>query len=116
MWGFRIHVELHTGLGLRFGLQCVARLMRAVDIHGVGHHNQRRYRPDAAANEDLVKREFTADDPDRNWMTVIAQHRASDACGYCRGIPYSWRRRILGCSTADHVLSKLVVHAPEMAY
>jgi len=73
----RIHAELRMGLGLRIGRKRVARLMRIADIHGVSHRRKRRHRPDTATHDDLVKRQFTADGPDRVWFTDITQHRAT---------------------------------------
>ena len=67
----RIHAELRMGLGLRIGRKRVARLMRVADIHGVSHRRKRRHRPDTATHDDLVKRQFTADGPDRVWFTDI---------------------------------------------
>ncbi|MEX1210471.1 MAG: IS3 family transposase, partial [Candidatus Nanopelagicales bacterium] len=79
----RIHAELRMGLGLWIGRKRVARLMRIADIHGVSHRRKRRHRPDTATHDDLVKRQFTADGPDRVWFTDITQHRASDGWVYC---------------------------------
>jgi putative transposase len=111
----RIHAELRMGLGLRIGRKRVARLMRAADIHGVSHRRKRRHRPDTATHDDLVKRQFTADGPDRVWFTDITQHRASDGWVYCCAVIDAWSRRVVGWSIADHMRSELVVDALEMA-
>ena len=70
----RIHAELRMGLGLRIGRKRVARLMRGAGIHGVSHRRKRRHRPATATHDDLVKRRFTADGPDRIWFTDDTQH------------------------------------------
>jgi transposase InsO family protein len=111
----RIHAELRIGLGLRIGRKRVARLMRAADIHGVSHRRRRRHRPDTATHDDLVKRRFTADGPDRVWFTDITQHRASDGWVYCCAVIDAWSRRAVGWSINDHMRSELVVDALEMA-
>lgn len=74
----RIHAELRMDLGHRIGRKRVARVMRAADIHGVSHRRKRRHRPYTATNDDLVKRHFTANGPDRVWFTDITQYRARD--------------------------------------
>ena len=103
------------GLGLRIGRKRVARLMRGAGIHGVSHRRKRRHRPDTATHDDLVKRRFTADGPDRVWFTDITQHRASDGWVYCCAVIDAWSRKVVGWSIADHVRSELVVDALEMA-
>ena len=79
----RIHAELRMGLGLRIGRKRVARLMRGAGLHGVSHRRKRSHRPYTATQEDLVKRRFTADGPDRVWFACLTQHRASDGWIYC---------------------------------
>lgn len=111
----RIHAELRMGLGLRIGRKRVARLMRAADIHGVSHRRKRRHRPDTATHDDLVKRRFIADGPDRVWFTDITHHRVSDWWVYCCAVIDAWSRRVVGWSIADHMRSELVVDALEMA-
>jgi len=111
----RIHAELRIGLGLRIGRKRVARLMRNAGIHGVSQRRKRRHHPDTAIHDDLVKRQFTADAPDRVWFTDITQHRASDGWVYCCAVIDAWSRKIVGWSIADHVRSELVVDALEMA-
>jgi len=111
----RIHAELRMGLGLRIGRKRVARLRRAADIHGVSHRRKLRHRPDTATPDDLVKRQFTADGPDRIWFAYLTQHRASDGWVYGCAVIDEWSRRIVGWSVADHMRSELVVDALEMA-
>lgn len=74
----RVHAELTLGLGLRLGRKRVARLMRTNGLVGVCHQRKRRgWRPAPATHDDLVKRRFAADAPDRLWFTDITQHRAA---------------------------------------
>lgn len=65
----RIHAERCMGLGLLIDRKRMARLMQGADIHGVLHWRKRRHRPDTATHDALVKRQFTADGPDRVWFT-----------------------------------------------
>ncbi len=112
----RVHAELRLGMGMRLGRKRVARLMREAGIQGVCHRRKRRgWRPSPATHEDLVKRQFVADRPDRVWFTDITQHRAADGWVYCCAVIDAHSRRIVGWSIADHIRSELVVDALEMA-
>ena len=111
----RVHAELRLGLGICCGRKRVARLMRDAGLAGVCHRRKRGQRPAPATHEDLVKRVFTADAPDRVWFTDITQHRARDGWVYCCAVIDAYTRRIVGWSIADHIRTELVVDALEMA-
>ena len=111
----RVHAELRLGLGISCGRKRVARLMRDAGLQGVCHRRKRGQRPAPATHEDLVKRVFTADAPDRVWFTDITQHRANDGWVYCCAVIDAYTRRIVGWSIADHIRTELVVDALEMA-
>ena len=111
----RVHAELRLGLGVRVGRKRVARLMRTAGIRGVSHRRKTGHRPDTATHDDPVKRQFTADRPDRVWFTDITQHRAADGWVHCCAVIDAWSRRIVGWSIADHIRTELVVDALEMA-
>ncbi len=71
----RVHAELALGLGIAVGRKRVARLMRAAGLAGVSHRRKhQRGSPLRAVHEDLVQRKFTADGPDRLWVTDITEH------------------------------------------
>ncbi len=83
----RIHAELRLGLGVACGRKRVARLMRHAGLVGVCHQRKRRgQRPLPAPHDDLVRRRFTAEGPDRLWCTDITEHP-------CQGPLSSARRR-----------------------
>ncbi|MGA0569047.1 IS3 family transposase [Rathayibacter sp. KR2-224] len=112
----RVHAELRLGLGVRVGRKRVARLMRLAGLVGVSHRRKHRgWKPAPAPHEDLVKRRFTADRPDRLWFCDITQHRAKDGWVYCAAVIDAFSRRIVGWSISDRVRSELVVDALEMA-
>ena len=72
------HAELSFE-GVCVGRKRVARLMRQACIQGV--HRRRkvattRQNPERVAAPDLVRREFTADGPDRTWVADIERHEA----------------------------------------
>lgn len=69
--------ELRLGLGVYIGKKRVARLMRLDGLTGVSHRRKRRgWKPDTATHEDLVKRQFRADAPNRLWFCDIERHEA----------------------------------------
>ncbi|MEV7527561.1 IS3 family transposase [Agrococcus sediminis] len=65
----RVHAELRLGLGIHVGRKRIARLMRGDGLAGVCHRRKRRgWRPAPATHDDLVRRRFVADRPDRRGM------------------------------------------------
>ena len=75
----RVHAELGSGRRLRVGRKRVARLMRLAGP-GMGvHHRRKRAAPADCPRPPTItcKRQFTADAPDRLWVTDItaAPHR-----------------------------------------
>jgi putative transposase len=111
----RVHAELRLGLGIRVGRKRVERLMREHRIVGVHRRRFRRGRPDPAVHADLVKRQFTADSPDRLWVTDITQHRTGQGWVYCAVVLDVFSRRVVGWSIADHLRTELVIDALDMA-
>jgi putative transposase len=112
----RVHAELRLGLGVRCGRKRVARLMRAAGIGGICHRRKRgRHRPAPAPHEDLVRRRFVADAPNRLWCTDITEHPTRTGKVYCAAVMDVYSRQIVGWSIADHIRSELVVDALQMA-
>lgn len=65
----RVHAELRLGLDIHVGRKRIARLMRGDGLAGVCHRRKRRgWRPAPATHDDLVRRRFVADRPDRRGM------------------------------------------------
>ena len=74
----RVLAELRLGLGVHVARKRVARLMRLEGLVGVSHRRKRRgWKPDTATHEDLVKRQFRADAPNRLWFCDITQQVVS---------------------------------------
>ena len=111
----RIHAELRLGRGLRCSRKRVARLMRAASLCGIYRRRWRRADPVAPVHEDLVRRRFVADAPDRLWLTDITEHATREGKVYLAAVLDVYARRIVGWSIADHLRSELVVDALEMA-
>lgn len=112
----RVHTELRLGLGVRVGRKLVARLMRLADLQGVFHRRKRRgWKPAPTPHDDLVRRVFRAEEPDRLWFSDITQHRAKDGWVYCAAVIDASSRRVVGWSISNRITSESVVDALEMA-
>ena len=100
------------------GRKRVARLMRQARIQGV--HRRRkiattRQNPAQAAAPDLVRREFTADGPDRTWVSDITYVPTRAGFGYLAVVIDVWSRRVVGWSMRDDMATPLVTDALDMA-
>ena len=111
----RVHAELRLGRGVHCGRKRVARLMKLARLHGIYRRRGKHRRPAPAVHDDLVRRRFVADAPDRLWLTDITEHPTREGKVYCAAVLDVYSRRIVGWSIADHLRSELVVDAIEMA-
>jgi transposase InsO family protein len=111
----RVHAELRLGCGVHCGRKRVARLMRAAKLHGIYVRRKRRGCPAPPVHDDLVRRHFVADAPNRLWLTDITEHPTREGKVYLAAVLDVYARRIVGWSIADHLRAELVVDALEMA-
>lgn len=111
----RVHAELRLERDVRCGRKRVARLMRAAGLAGVSHRHKGGRKPLPAVHEDLVKRRFVADSPDRLWCTDVTEHPTGEGKVYCCAVLDVFSRRIVGWSIADHMRTELVADALQMA-
>ena len=111
----RVHAELRLGRGVRCGRKRVARLMKLARLQGIYRRRGEHRRPAPAVHDDLVRRRFVADAPDRLWLTDITEHPTREGKVYCAAVLDVYSRRIVGWSIADHLRAELVVDAIEMA-
>ena len=111
----RMLKELRLGRGIHCGRHRVARLMRSAQIHGIYRRRGERRHPGPAVHDDLVRRRFVADAPNRLWLTDITEHPTGEGKVYCAAVLDVFSRRIVGWSIADHLRTELVVDALEMA-
>jgi transposase InsO family protein len=111
----RVHAELRLGRGVRCGRKRVARLMRAARLCGIYRRRAKRGCPVAPVHNDLVRRRFVAEAPDRLWLTDITEHPTREGKVYLAAVLDVYARRIVGWSIADHLRAELVVDALEMA-
>ncbi len=75
----------------------------------------RKARSGAPVHEDLVCREFTADEPNRLWLTDISEHPTSEGKLYICAVKDVWSNRIVGYSIAERMTSQLAVDALQSA-
>ena len=114
----RVHAELRLGEGIRCSRKRVERLMRQAHVAGIHRRRRRgctRRDPDAAPAEDLVRRAFDPDEPDRLWTMDVTEHSTTDGKLYLAVVIDAFSRMVVGWSIADHIRSELVVDALQMA-
>jgi hypothetical protein len=86
----RVHAELRLGKGMQVNRKRVERLMREAGLQGIYRRKGRRNLVNAATEEDLVGRQFTAEAPDRLWLTDITEHPAAGGKLY---FSVTWNQR-----------------------
>jgi putative transposase len=111
----RVHAELRLGKGMQVNRKRVERLMRDEGLQGIYRRRGHRNLVNAATEEDLVRRQFTAEAPDRLWLTDITEHPAADGKLYCAAVMDAYSRRIIGWSIDKRQDTDLVVSALAMA-
>jgi putative transposase len=74
-----------------------------------------RGQPGAPAHDDLVLRQFTAEGPNRVWLTDLTEHPTAEGKVYLCAIKDVWSNRIVGYSISDRMQSQIVVNALESA-
>lgn len=84
-----------------------------VSLHARKRGKSRR--PGPPVHDDLVKRDFTSDRPNRLWLTDITEHPTREGKLYLCAVKDAWSRRILGYAIDDRITSHLAVDALRMA-
>ncbi|ACV06874.1 Integrase core domain [Kytococcus sedentarius] len=124
---YEIHAE-DPGLGYRFIADELADAGHALSerrVWKICHQGQivsahsstrgRRKKPGPPVHDDLVQRDFTAEAPNRLWLTDITEHPTAEGKLYLCAVKDVWSRRIVGYSINDRMTSQLAVDALEMA-
>jgi putative transposase len=104
--------------GEDLGRDQVARLMRRAGIEGLKKaKNHRTTRPDAAGSRhrDLVERRFSADAPNRLWVSDLTYVATWSGFAYVYFIVDAFSRMIVGWRVASHMRTDMVLEALEMA-
>lgn len=114
----RVHAELRLEHGIHVGRKRVERLMGAAGISGVLPRKRRRTTvrlPGLRVAPDLVERDFRPQAPNLTWAADITYISTWEGFLYLAHVQDLFSRLIVGWSMADHMRSKLVVDALEMA-
>jgi putative transposase len=112
----RVHAELTMGYGVTVGHNAVEMLMSRAGIAGLpGTRRRRRKIPGPPTASDLVDRQFARSEPDRLWVTDIAEHPAREGKVYCAVVLDTFSRRVVGWSIDSSPTATLVTSALGMA-
>jgi putative transposase len=114
----RVHAELRLAQETFCSRKRVERLMRQADVQGIHRRRNRgctRRNPQDDLAEDLVKRVFDVNTPDRLWVMDITEHPTLEGKVYLAAVLDAYSRRVVGWAIADHIRSELVVDAVQMA-
>jgi putative transposase len=106
--------------GIRISRKRVARLMRELGIAGISGREGRPRRRKAGAPEsdpatDLVRREFTADEPNQVWFADITYVPTWEGWLYLAVVMDACTKRIVGWSMRDDLQADIVIDALGMA-
>jgi putative transposase len=73
--------------------------------------SRRKTKAGTPAHDDLVRRDFTAEGPNRLWLADITEHPTREGKLYLCAIKDAWSNRIVGYSIDDRMKARLVVAA-----
>ena len=68
-------------------------------------------RPGPAVNDDLLRRDLTAVQPNRKWVTDLTEHPTAEGKVYCCAIKDLFSNRIVGHAMGDQMTADLAVAA-----
>lgn len=112
----RVTAELRYGRGVHVGKGQVHLLMRRLGIYGLPKRRlPRGARVGKPTSLDLVRRRFSADGPDRLWMTDITEHPTREGKIYCCAVIDAFSRMVVGWSIDSRQTGLLVTNALGMA-
>ena len=112
----RVTAELRYGRGIHVGKEQVQLLMKRLGIYGLPKRRlPRGAKVGKASSLDLVRRRFTADGPDRLWMTDITEHPTREGKIYCCAVIDAFSRMVVGWSIDSRQTGLLVTNALGMA-
>jgi putative transposase len=114
----RIHEELRQGRGVACCVNTVAKLMRE---DGIRAKSARKFRHTTDSNHslpvatNLLDRRFDPENPNERWVADITYVPTREGWLYLAVVEDLYSRMVVGWSMADHMQSRLVVDALEMA-
>ena len=114
----RIHAEL-VEQGWQIGVNRVARLMAVHGLEGrsgrLRRHNLTRQAKVAPDIPDLLKRDFTAEQPDTRWVTDITYVPSAQGWIYLAVLVDLCSKAVVGWAADTHMRTSLVLDALSMA-
>ena len=111
-FGYRFIADELAAAGMKASRNRVNRLctqQRIWSVHSVKRGTGRR--PGPPVHDDLVRREFTADAPNKLWLTDITEHPTAEGKLYLCAIKDACTKRIVGYSIDARMTSQLAVDA-----
>jgi transposase InsO family protein len=111
----RVRAELQRSHGLVVGHNTVMLLMRRAGLSGLPLRRRAKRVPAQKTVTDLVKRQFTADGPNRLWVTDITEHPTREGKVYCCVVIDVFSRRVVGWAIDTAQRSDLATNALGMA-
>lgn len=114
----RIHAELVKGRNVPCSVNTIAKLMRQC---GIRAKSAKRFRHTTDSNhslpiaENVLDRQFEAQRPNERWVADITFIPTREGWLYLAAVEDLYSRMVVGWSMADHLESRIVVDALEMA-
>jgi len=116
-FGYRLIADDLADLGFAASERRVWRLCSQNGIVSTisGRKRGKGARPGPPVHDDRVQRNFTADAPDRLWLTDITEHWTNEGRLYLCAVKDVFSNRIVGYSIAERMTADLAVAALRMA-
>jgi putative transposase len=111
----RVRAELQQAHGLIVSRKTVALLMQRAGLSGLPLRRRAKRVPAQKTVTDLVKRQFTADGPNRLWVTDITEHPTREGKLYCCVVIDVFSRRVVGWAIDSAQRADLATNALGMA-
>jgi putative transposase len=111
-FGYRFIADELAEQGVRASRNRVNRLCSSQRLWSV--HSRKRglhRKPGPPVHDDLVLRDFTAEQPDQLWLTDITEHPTAEGKLYLCAIKDACSKRIVGYSIGARMTSELAVNA-----
>ena len=114
----RVQAELRAK-GTHVGCKRVARLMQKAGIAGVSRRRRTTITtvraPERSSAGDLVRRNFSADGPDRLWVADITFVPTATGFLFLAVVLDAWSKRIVGWAFSHELKTRVVLDALDMA-
>ena len=116
----RVHYELNVGRGEgeRVNRKRVEKIMKELNLQGRKRpkfKGPKATAPEHPIAENILARDFVAEEPDQKWAADITYIRTTQGWLYLAVILDLFSRRVIGWSMADHMRKELVLDALKAA-